>query len=83
LSGMSGMRGAFKAPPPSDIQRLRASIGTNPRNMNEPFDSASLHLSRDPFGRLGMYGMKRFLSPLDVKADGIHCAVSVGKRVGN
>jgi hypothetical protein len=48
----------------SDIQRLRASIGTNSRNMNEPFDSASLRLSRDAFGGLDMDGMKRLLSPL-------------------
>jgi hypothetical protein len=37
--------------------------------MNESFDSASLRLSRDPFGGLDMDGMKRLLSPLEVKAD--------------
>jgi hypothetical protein len=47
----------------SDIERWRARIGTNPRNMNEPFDPASLHLSRHPSGRLDMDGMKRLLSP--------------------
>jgi hypothetical protein len=48
--------------------------------MNEPF---SLRLSGDPLGRLDVDGMKRLLSPLEVKANGIHCAVSVGKRIGN
>ena len=45
--------------------------------MNEPFDPALLCLSRDPSGRLDMDGMKRLLSPLEVKADCIHCAVSI------
>jgi hypothetical protein len=30
-----------------------------------------------------MDGMKRLLSPLEVKADGIHCAVSISKRIDN
>jgi hypothetical protein len=51
--------------------------------MNELFDSASLRLSRDTFGGLDMDGMKRFLSPLEVKTDGIHCAISISKRIGN
>jgi hypothetical protein len=51
--------------------------------MNEPFDPASLCLSRHPSGRLDMDGMKRLLSPLEVEADCIHCAVSISKRIGN
>jgi hypothetical protein len=43
----------------SDIQRLRSSIGTDPQNMNEPFDPRLLRLSRDPFGGLDMDGMER------------------------
>jgi hypothetical protein len=64
----------------SDIKRLRAGIGTNPRNMNEPFDSGSLRLSRDPLGRRDVDGMKPLPSVLDVKADCIHRAVSLSKR---
>jgi len=67
----------------SDIKRLRAGIGPNPRNMDEPFDSSSLRLSRDPLGRLDVDGMKRLPSVLDIKADCIHRAVSTSKRFGN
>jgi hypothetical protein len=38
---------------------LRSSIGTDPQNMNEPFDPRLLRLSRDPFGGLDMDGMER------------------------
>jgi hypothetical protein len=51
--------------------------------MDEPFDSGSLRLSRDPLGRLDVDGMKRLPSVLDVKADCIHRAVSISKRFGN
>jgi len=51
--------------------------------MNEPFDSGSLRLSRDPLGSLDVDGMKRLKSPLEVKADCVHCAVSISKRIGN
>jgi hypothetical protein len=51
--------------------------------MNEPFDPFSQRLSRDPLRRLDVDGMKGVLSPLKVKADGVHCAVSIGKRIGN
>ena len=46
----------------SNIERWRAGIGTNPRNMNEPFDSRSLRLSRDPLGGLDVDGMERLRS---------------------
>jgi hypothetical protein len=58
-------------------------IGTNARNMNEPFDSGSPRLSRDPLGRLDVDGMKRLKFPLDVKADCVHRAVSISKRIDN
>jgi hypothetical protein len=58
-------------------------IGTNPRNMDEPFDSASLRLSRDALGRLDVDGMKRLSSPFEVKADCVHRAVGVSKCIGN
>jgi hypothetical protein len=58
-------------------------FGPNPRNMDEPFDSRSLRLSRDPLGRLDVDGMKRLPSVLDIKADCIHRAVSISKRFGN
>ena len=67
----------------SDIERLRAEIGTHPRNMDEPFDPGSLRLSCDPLGRLDVDGMKRLRSVLDVKADCVHRAVSISKRLGN
>ena len=67
----------------SDIERWRTGIGTDPRNMNEPFDSSSLRLSRDPLGGLDVDGMERLLSLLDVKADCIHGTVSISKRIGN
>jgi hypothetical protein len=62
---------------------LRAEIGTHPRNMDEPFDPGSLRLSCDPLGRLDVDGMKRLRSVLDVKADCVHRAVSISKRLGN
>jgi hypothetical protein len=73
----------FALPPLSDIERLRAGIGTDPRYMDEPFDSGSLRLSCDPSGRLDVDGMKRFPPVLDVKADCVHRAVSIVKRFGN
>ena len=67
----------------SDVKRLRAGIGTDPRNMDEPFDPGSLRLSCDPLGRLDVDGMKRLPSLLDVKADCIHRAICISKRIGN
>lgn len=67
----------------SDIERLRAGIGTDARNMDEPFNSGSLRLNCDPLGRLDMDGMKRLRSVLDVKANCVHRAVSISKRLGN
>jgi hypothetical protein len=67
----------------SDIEGWRAGVGTYPRNMNEPFDSGSLRLSRDPLSRFDVDGMKRVPSALDVEADCVHRAVSVGKRIGD
>jgi hypothetical protein len=67
----------------SDVRRLRAGIGTDPRNMDEPFDPGSLRLSCDPLGRFDVDGMKRLPSLLDVKADCIHCAICISKRIGN
>ena len=63
----------------ADIERLRVRIGTNPRNMYEPFDSASLRLRRDPLGRFDVDGMKRLSSPFEVKADCIHYAISISE----
>ena len=67
----------------SDVERLRAGIGTDPRNMDESFDPGSLCLSRDPLGSPDVDGMKRLSSLLDVKADCVHRAVSIGKRIGD
>ena len=53
----------------SDIERLRAGIGTDPRNVDEPFDFGSLHLSGALLGRLDVDGIQ------NVKADCIHRAV--------
>ena len=58
-------------------------IGTNPRNMNKPFDSSLPRLSRDPLSSLDMDGMKGLASPLDIKADCVHRAVGISKRIGN
>ena len=49
--------------------------------MNEPFDSGPVRLGRYTFGGLDMYGMKRFLSVFDVKADRVYNGVSAGKRI--
>ena len=35
----------------SDIKRLRAGIGADPRNMDEPFDSGSLRPELPPVGQ--------------------------------
>jgi hypothetical protein len=67
----------------SDVERLRARIGTDPRNMDESFDPGSLCLSRDPLGSLDVDGMKRLSSLLDVKADRVDRAVSIRKRIGD
>jgi len=79
--GHSNRQFAFAAL--SDIERVRAGIGTDPRNMDEPFDSGSLRLSCDPLGRLDVDGMKRLPSLLDVEADCIYYAVSISKRIGD
>ena len=49
----------------------------------EPIDSGTVCLSRYPFGRLDMNGMKILLSVLDVKANRIYNAVGAGKRIRN
>ena len=67
----------------SDVDRSRAGIGADPRNMDESFDPRSLCLSRNPLGSLDVDGMKRLSSLLDVKADRVHNAVSIGKRIGD
>ena len=46
--------------------------------MGEAFHSGSACLSGNPLGRLDMYGMKRVLSRLDVKADRIHDGKGAG-----
>lgn len=51
--------------------------------MDEPFDPGSLRLSCDPLGRFDVDGMKRLPSLLDVKADCIHRAICISKRIGN
>ncbi len=51
--------------------------------MDESFDPGSLCLSRNPLGSLDVDGMKRLSSLLDVKADCVHNAVSIGKRIGD
>jgi hypothetical protein len=67
----------------SDIKRLRAGIGADPRNMDKSLDPGSLCLSCDPLGSLDVDGMKRLLSLLDVKADCVDHAVSIRKRIGD
>ena len=49
--------------------------------MNKPIGSGTVCLSRYPFGRLDVNGMKSLLSVLDVKADRIYNAVGAGKRI--
>jgi hypothetical protein len=51
--------------------------------MGEALHSGSACLSRYPFGRHDMHGMKSLLSVLDVKTDRIHHTVSAGKRIGD
>ena len=51
--------------------------------MDEPFDAGSLRLNCDPLGRLDVDGMKRLPSLLEVKADCVHRAVSISKRIGD
>ena len=50
---------------------------------SEPFDSSLPRLSRDPLSSLDMDGMKGLASPLDIKADCVHRAVGISKRIGN
>ena len=49
--------------------------------MNEPIDTGTERLSRDPLRRLDVNGMKSLLSVLDVKANRIYNAVGAGKRI--
>jgi len=79
--GLSNRQFAFAAL--SDIERLRVGIGTDTGNVDEPFNSGSLRLSRDPLGRLDVDGMERLPSLLDVKADCIHHAVCISERFCN
>src|SRR5712691_9260091 len=51
--------------------------------MDEPLNSGSARLDRQPLRRLHVHGMKRLRSALDVKTDRIHHAVSAGKRIGD
>jgi hypothetical protein len=51
--------------------------------MDESLDPRSLRLSRDPSGSLDVDRVKRLSSVLGVKADCVHCAVSIGKRIGD
>jgi hypothetical protein len=49
--------------------------------VNEPIDTGTERLSRDPLGNLDVNGMKSLLSVLEVKANRIYNAVGAGKRI--
>jgi hypothetical protein len=49
--------------------------------VNEPIDTGTERLSRDPLSRLDVNGMKSLPSVLDVKANRIDNAVGAGKRL--
>ena len=51
--------------------------------MNEPIDTGTECLSRNPLGRLDVNGMKSLLSVLDVKTDRIYNAVRAAKPIRN
>jgi hypothetical protein len=49
--------------------------------VNEPIDSGTVCLSRDPSGSLDVNGLKSLLSVLDVKANCIDSAAGAGKHI--
>ena len=59
----------FTLPTLANIKRLRAGIGTNPRNMNQPLNAGSLRLDCHPLSGLDMNGMKGLPPVFNVKTD--------------
>jgi hypothetical protein len=72
---------AFAAP--ADIRRWRGRIGSDSRDVDEPFDSGPTRSTRYALGSVDVHGVKSLPSALDVKADGIDRAISTGERSGN
>lgn len=65
----------------SDVVGWRAGIGTDPRNVNKPFDSGPAGLGCYKLSRLNVNGVKSLPSALAIKADRVHGAVGAGQRV--
>jgi hypothetical protein len=67
----------------ADIRRWRGRIGSDSRDVDEPFDPGPTRSTRYAFGSVDVYGVKSLPSALDVKTDGIDRAVSAVERSGN
>ena len=81
--GKRGEDRQFAFPTFTDIERRRASISTDSRNMDEPLDSSSVRLDCQPLSQLHVHRMERVPSALNVKTNRIHHTVSASKRVGD
>ena len=79
--------GEFRADRPfafaalSDVVGWRGGIGTDPRNVNKPFDSSPASLGCYKLSRLDMNGVKSFPSTLAIKADRVDGAVGASQRI--
>jgi len=65
----------------SDVVGWRGGVGTDPRNVNKPFDSRPAGLGCDPLSRLDVNGMKSLQSALAIKADRVYDAVGANQRI--
>lgn len=79
--------GEFRADRPftfaalSDVEGWRGGVGTDPRNVNKPFDSRPVGLGCHKLSRLDVNGVKRLPSALAIKADRVHGAVGADQRI--
>lgn len=67
----------------SDVTEWRCGVGTDPRNVNKPFDSSPVGLGCHPLSRLDVNGVKSLQSALAIKADRVYDAVGANQRIRN
>ena len=65
----------------SDVVGWRGGVGTDPRNVNKPFDPSPAGLGCYKLGRLDVNGVKRLPSALAIKADRVHDTVGADQRI--
>jgi hypothetical protein len=69
--------------PVADIRGAGVRIGSDPRDMDEPFNARTLRLACDLPGCFHMQRLEGLGSAFAIEADGIHPAIGTGDRCSN